>query len=92
MKPSKSQANRFKSKFLASKSVTMALVPVVGIIFIQDLRSICKSEYNQDLSPKVLQLDVILHSLPNYDEILNDVTKFSQAKTFIQREERGCYK
>ncbi|KAM6580364.1 hypothetical protein CsatA_004138 [Cannabis sativa] len=73
MKPSKSQANRFKSKFLASKSITMALVPVVGIIFIQDLRSICKY-YNQDLSPKVLQLDVILHSLPNYDEILNDVS------------------
>ncbi|KAM6590701.1 hypothetical protein CsatA_013306 [Cannabis sativa] len=74
MKPSKSQANRFKSKFLARKSITMALVPVVGIIFIQDLRSICKY-YNQDLSPKVLQLDVILQSLPNYDEILNDVSK-----------------
>ncbi|KAM6580794.1 hypothetical protein CsatA_004568 [Cannabis sativa] len=84
MKPSKSQANRFKSKFLASKSITMALVPVVGNIFIQDLRSICKY-YNQDLSPKVLQLDVILHSLPNYDEILNDVTEAAKELVWLRK-------
>ncbi|KAM6556295.1 hypothetical protein CsatB_003314 [Cannabis sativa] len=45
------------------------------IIFIQDLRSTHKSEYNQDLSPKVLQLDVILHSLPNYNEVLRHKTQ-----------------
>ncbi|KAM6580098.1 hypothetical protein CsatA_003872 [Cannabis sativa] len=39
---------------------------VVGINFTRIL-DLLTTEYNKDLSPNVLQLDVILHSLPNYD-------------------------